>query len=143
MTSRIGVASRTTGAASPACISALDAHQPRPELAARVEGRELLLAEALAHQQRHRQRVAERERRRGARGRHQVHRAGLFGDAAVERDVGRLRRASTRGEPVIAISLRADPADRFEQPEQLLGLAAVRQREHHVVVPDGAEVAVD
>ena len=38
---------------------------------------------------------------------------------------------------------RADAADRLEQPDQLLGLAAVRQREHDVVVADRAEVAVD
>ena len=85
-------------------------------------------------EQRHRQRVAERQRRRRARGRHQVHRARFLGDAAVERDVGRLRRASTPATPVIAISLRAEAPDRLEQPQQLVGLAAVRQRDHDVVV---------
>ena len=65
---------------------------------------EVLLAEALAHEQRHRQRVAQRERRGRAGGRHEVHRAGFLGDAAVERDVGGAGRASSRGSPVSAIS---------------------------------------
>ena len=39
--------------------------------------------------------------------------------------------------------LRADPADRLEQAKQFLGLAAVRQRDHDVVVANRAEVAVD
>ena len=46
------------------------------------------------------------------------------------------------GSPVMAISLRAQPADRFEQPHQLLGLAAVRERDDHIVVANGAEIAV-
>ena len=44
---------------------------------------------------------------------------------------------------MIAISRAPMPADRLEQPEQLLGLAAVRQRHHDVVVADRAEIAVD
>ncbi len=46
------------------------------------------------------------------------------------------------GSPVMAMSLRADAADRFEQPQQLLGLAAVRKRNDDIVVADGAEIAV-
>ena len=135
MTSGIGVDAATIGAASPRVHRLLDPHQPPAELAARMQGREVLLAEALAHQQRHRERVAERQRRGGARGRHQVHRTRFLGDAAVERDVGRLRQRR-RGSPVIAISRapmrRIDSSSRM----QLLGLAAVRQRQHHVVVAD-------
>ena len=62
--------------------------------------------------------------------------------AAVERDVGGPgeRRAGMAGQRDQA---RADPPDRLQQPDHLLGLAAVRQRQHHVVFADGAEIAVD
>jgi hypothetical protein len=39
--------------------------------------------------------------------------------------------------------LRADAADRLEQADQLLGLAAVREGQHDVLLPDRAEVPVD
>ena len=39
--------------------------------------------------------------------------------------------------------LRAEPANRFEQPQDLVGFAAVRQRDDDVVALDDAEVAVD
>ena len=38
---------------------------------------------------------------------------------------------------------RAQPPQGRDQPEDLLGLAALRERDHHVVGPDPAEVAVD
>ena len=103
---------------------------------------ELLFAKALAPRQRHRQRVAERERGRRARRRRQVHRARFFGHVAAQRDVRRLaeRRVRIAGERDQA---RAGAADRLEQPHQLFGLAAVRQRDHDVVRPDDAEVAVN
>ena len=58
-----------------------------------------------------------RQRRGRARRRHQVHRARFLGDAAVERDVGRLRqrRAPAAGD---RDQLGAEPADRLEQPQQ-------------------------
>ena len=46
------------------------------------------------------------------------------------------------GSPVIAMSLRAEASDRFQQPQQLLGLAAVRERDHDVVVANRTEIAV-
>ena len=71
----------------------------------------------------------------------QVERARLFGDAAVERDVRRLaeRRPAVAGDGDEA---RAQPLDRLEQAQQLLRLAAVRQRDDHVFRLDDAEVAV-
>jgi hypothetical protein len=36
-----------------------------------------------------------------------------------------------------------DAPDGFEQPDELFGLPAVRQRQHHVVLADGAEIAVN
>ena len=119
----------------------LDLHQPASELAGRMQRRELILAEPLADEERHRQRVAHREGGGRARRRHEVHRTGFLGDGAVERDVGGLgeRRRGIAGD---GDEPRAEAADRFEQPQQLLGLAAVRERNHHVVVADGAEIAV-
>src|SRR6266487_4218525 len=38
--------------------------------------------------------------------------------------------------------VEAGPPNRFEQAEQLVGLAAVRQRNHHIVAPNRAEVSV-
>ena len=46
------------------------------------------------------------------------------------------------GLPVSAMSRGANPADRLEQANQLLGLAAVRQRDDDVVGLHDAEVAV-
>ena len=74
----------------------LDAHQPLAQLAAGMQVGEVLLPEALGDEQRHRQRVAERQRRGGAGGRHEVQRARFLRHAAVERDVGRLRQRRRR-----------------------------------------------
>ena len=97
MTSGIGVVVRDDRRGVAGVHRVLDPHQAPSELAAGMQGREVLLAEALAHQQRHRQRVAERERRGRAGGRRQVQRAGFLGDAAVERDVGGLRQRRRAG----------------------------------------------
>ena len=48
-----------------------------------------------------------------------------------------------RGAPVIAMSFAPEPADRLEQAQDFVGLAAVRQRDDDVVGLDDAEVAVD
>ncbi len=119
----------------------LDLHQPAAEFAGRMERRELILAEALANEERHGERVAHRQGGGRAGRRHQVHRTGLAGDGAVERDVGGpgQRRRGIAGDGDEA---RAQPADRLEQAQQLLGFAAVRERNHHVVVSNRAEIAV-
>ena len=62
----------------------LDAHQPLAQLAARMQAGEVFLLEALGDEQRHGQRVAERQRRSRAGRRHQIQRAGFLRDAAVE-----------------------------------------------------------
>ena len=68
-----------------------DPHQFLSELAAGMQVGEVLFAEALLDEQRHRQRVTERQRRRRARRRNEVQRACLLGHAAVERQVSGLR----------------------------------------------------
>ena len=66
----------------------MDHHVAHPEeqlpaeRAARVELGEVLAPEALHHEQRDGQRVAERQRHGGARGRREIVRARLLGDAA-------------------------------------------------------------
>ena len=109
-----------------------------------MQVREVLLAEALLDEQRHRERVAERERGRRARGRHEVQRAGLLGDAGSR---------ARRRRPAPSVDARV-AGDRDEPRAEArgssragaaasVGLAAVRQRDHDVVALDHAEIAVD
>ena len=75
------------------------AHQALAQRAAGMQVGEVVLAEAAPDEQRHRQRVAERERRGRARRRRQIERARFLVDVGVEDDVGRLaqrRRADAR-----------------------------------------------
>ena len=76
---------------------------------------EVLFAEPVFDEQRHGERVADGERGRRARGRHEIQRARFRSDAAVDRHVGRLgkRRTRTAGN---RDQFRAEAADRFEQP---------------------------
>ena len=118
------------------------AHQPLAELPTGVQVGEILLSEALRHEQCHRQRVAERERGRRAGSGHEVQRARFFRHMAIERDVGRLsegrvRLAGDHNQP------RTEPLDRLEQSKQFIGLAAMRQRDDDVLRLENAEVAVD
>ncbi len=62
----------------------LDAHEFLAEVAAGVEGGEVLRLKSLLDQHRHRQRIAEGEHGCRARGRHKVHGARLFRDLTVQ-----------------------------------------------------------
>ena len=73
------------------------------ERAARMRAREIVAAEAALHQ-RHGERVAERERRGGARGRREVERTGFLRRAGI-RCTSASRARLESGLPVIAISL--------------------------------------
>ena len=133
MTSRIGVSAHDRGTASPACISALDAHQPLAELAARDAGSRSPPA------------------RKPFSTSSVIASASPSASAAVVLAVGTrfsgqassatLQSSATSaacasvdvGSPVIAISFAPMPADRLEQAQELLGLAAVRQRDDDVV----------
>ncbi len=120
----------------------LDAHQSLPDLSARMNVGEVVLAKTLRDKQRHRQRVPEGKRSGRAGGRHQIHRARFLGNVAVQRNICCL------GECGAAIAgdgnhASPDPLDRFQKPQQLLGFAAVRQRNHHIVSLQDAEVAVN
>ena len=94
---------RTRGAASPPCITFSTRISRLPSLPPGCSDAKSSSRNPLRTEQRHRERIAERERGRRARGRHEVHRAGFLGDAAVERHVGRAAPASTPADPVIAI----------------------------------------
>ena len=76
-----------------------------------------------------------RERRGRAGRRHEIQRAGFFGDLAVERDVGRLRERR-RGVAGDGDDARADAPDGFEQPKHFLRFAAVRDGEQHVAAAE-------
>ena len=138
----MGASRRTTGMSSPECISASARSRPLAELAAGVQMGEVVLPETAPDQQRHRERIAERQRGRRARGRREIHRTRLFGHVTVQRDVGgpaerRLGLAGQGNEP------RADPLDGFEQRGPASSrFAAGRQRDDHIVGLDDAQIPV-
>src|SRR5690606_8363878 len=109
--------------------------------AAGVQARELFLFEALVVEQGHCERVAHGEGGGCARGWHEVHGARLFGDAAVDEDIGGAceRRVAAAGQ---RDELCADASNGLEQPDELFGLAAVRQGNDDIVLTHQAQVAV-
>ena len=107
--------------------------QPAAERAARMRAREVGLGEAAMLQQRDRERVAHRERRRRARGRREVERAGLRGHADVEVHVRlarerRLRVAGHRDER------RIHALEQGQDGQEFGGLAGIGDREHDVAL---------
>ncbi len=142
MTSRIGSSRPTTGAVVAAVHQLPGAHQALAEHAAGVQVGEVLGLESLLDQHRHRQRVAQRQRRGGA--------ARSAPDSSGRPRPRRWQSSTTsaawasvdRGSPVIAISRAPIRLMVSSTRGQLLGLAAVRHRDHDVVGLDHAEVAV-
>ena len=115
--------------------------QAPPERAARMRAREILGAEALGVEQGDRERIAQGQRRGGARSGGEVQRTGLLVHARVQVHVGfaRQRRIGIAGDRDQARPLA------FEQGhdgEQFLAFARVGQRDQHVVARDHADVAV-
>jgi len=102
---------------------------------------ELLGREAPAMLHRHRQRIADRQQRHRRRGGREPQRTRLRDGTDLEDDVRlvgeRIARARRHRH-----DRRAQPADRRQQTEQLVGLPAVRKREHEVAGHQAAEVAV-
>ena len=93
----------TTGTASPRCMRSSTRSSWRPSAPAGCSSGEVLGGEAALLEQGDRERVAQRHRRRGARGRREAERTRFLGDADVEHDVGgaaqrRRRRAGDRDE---------------------------------------------
>ena len=136
------VATDASGRRRPACISDSTRMSFRPRRPPGCRSAKWSASKAFALRQRHRQGVAQRQRRGGAGRRRQVHRTRLFRDVAAQRHVGRLAQRRLRV-PGHRDQPRADPTNRLEQPDELVRLAAVGQREHHVVGLDDAEVAVN
>ncbi|MCY1231641.1 hypothetical protein D9M72_440980 [compost metagenome] len=115
--------------------------QLAPERAAGVRAGEVFLTKAARIEHRHRQRIAERQRRGGAGRRRQVQRAGFFLDRRVQVDVGQLGQvgvgvAGDRDQP------RANALDDRDDRQQLAGLARIGEGDQHVVARDHAQVAV-
>ena len=103
---------------------------------------EILGLDALVFEQRHRQRVAQRQGRRRAGGGREVQRAGLFLHADIEHHVAVLgqHRLDVAGQ---ADHRHAEPLDRGENLQDLFGLAAVGEGDDEVAARHHAEVAVD
>ncbi len=117
-------------------------HEFLTQFSTRVKAREMLLTEALRHEKRHRQRVAQGQGRRRTCRRHQIHWARFFRNAAIEGDIGGL------GERGTAVARDGDQAcaqslDRLEEPQQFVGLPAVRERNDHVLRLQDAEISVN
>ena len=134
-------ATGVTGSASPVRMTSAHAHEPLAERAGGVRAQEVLRGEAARVEQRQRERVAQRERGGGARGRRESERTGFGVDARVEMDVGGLRErallvAGDRDER------GARALDVRQERHELVGLAGIGEHEHDVVGRDHAEVAV-
>ena len=115
--------------------------QPPPQRAAGVRPGEVVGGEAAGIEQRHGQRVTERQRCGRARRRCQVQGAGLAPRAGVEVDVGQLRQRR----PAVAGHCdqpRALALDQRHDRQQFLGPSGVRKRDEYVVASDHAEVAM-
>ena len=129
MTSGIGVSRPTRrDARRPASISDSTRMSFWPRRPPGCRSAKWSASKPLRCDKRHRQGIAERERRGRAGRRRQVHRTRFFGDVAAQRHVGRLAERRLRV-PGHRDQPRADAPNRLEQPDELVGLAAVRQRD--------------
>jgi hypothetical protein len=119
-----------------------DAGEALAQLAAGVEGGEILSAEAFFDGDGDGEGVSEGEHCGGGSGGGEAHSAGLGGDAAVERDV------AGEGERGLCVAAEADEGvadalDIGEQAEDLLGFSTGGERDDDVAFGQHAEVAVD
>jgi len=115
--------------------------QPLAEAAARVRAREVLGRKAPVLEQRHGQRVAHRQRRRRARGRGKIERAGLLGHADIEVYVGDARKCRFR----IAghgHEFGAHALDQWQDSDDLFGFARIGNGEYQVLRRDHSQVTV-
>ena len=119
----------------------LDACEPPPESAARMQQREVLGREAALLEERKRERVAERHGSRRAGGGREPEGAGLDRDAHVECHVG-LTRERGVGVARDRHQRDAEAASDGKQPQHLLALPAVRDREEDVAPDERADVAM-
>ena len=107
-----------------------------------MEDAELLGGEAAAFEQRDGQRVAERELHQRRGGRRQAVRAGLAGARQQRAPMSDSRPSVLSAKAVMAISGMSQRRVYSTRLLQFAGLARPRQRQHHVVAGDHAEVAV-
>ena len=109
--------------------------------AARVRARKVFFLETARVQQRHSQRVAKRQLRRGARGGRQVQGAGFLHHAAVECDArlfGQRRMHATRD----GNERHAEPAKHRQDRRELPALATVGNGQHQIKAGDHAQIAM-
>ncbi len=102
---------------------------------------EIFGGKAARFQQRDRQRIAHRQRRRGAGGGGQTQRTGFLGDADVNVDISSLSQCrigvAGQGDQGHALTL-----DERQQGQNFVGFAGIGQGHHHVLGSDHAHVAV-
>ena len=137
-----GMPGGTCGKAIAGAHDVLDVQQKPPaERAGGMGSREILLGEAARLEQRDRQRIAHRERRRRACGGGEVQRARLGGNADVQVHRGDPRecRARIAGE---GDQRDAEPLDRRHDGQDLVGFARIGQRQHRILAGDHADIAV-
>ena len=116
-------------------------HEPAPELSAGVVERVLLAVERAVLEHRHGERIAEGEEGGGGGGGGEAHGTGLLDGADADGEV-RAARERVRLIPSEGHHPRADPLQRRQEPQDLLRLARVRERQHQVLARDAAEIPV-
>ena len=117
------------------------AQQTAADHAAGVEHLELVGREAAALEQRDRERVSQRQHRRGRGGGRQAERAGLGRARQQERHIRRLgeRALGARG---YDDQWNRDAPRIGDEVGELIGFARVRERQHRVLARDHPEIAV-
>ena len=103
---------------------------------------EILFLKSPALEQNHRQRIAEDQHRRGARGGGEVQWTRLLRHGDIQHDLRRLREGGVFI-PRDGDDRQAEADDGWQHGQQLLRLPAVAEREHNIPVGNNAEVAVE
>lgn len=115
--------------------------QPPTQGSARMGTGEIGFTESPCLQQRHGERIAQRQRASGARGRRQIQRTGFFVDARIQVCIGFARqrgaRVTSHGDHASALAL-----DQRQDGKQLNGLSGIGQRQQNVVPGNHAQVTV-
>ena len=103
---------------------------------------EVVAGEAAGFEQYHRQRVAEGERGRGARGRGELERARFAGDAVKQQVIGGTREVGIRvgGE---GHDEEAEALEQRDETENLFGLTAVAEQNCKIALGAQTEVTVE
>ena len=120
--------------ASPACISSVDPAQLLAELAAGVEGMEIVGGEAAALQQGHRERIAQRQHHGGGGGGGQAHAGRLLGARGRIRATSAASASALSAPPVTAISGNAEALGMGDDMGQLRRPAGIGEGDDRIAL---------